>query len=49
MNDQLQAQTDQLIKALSLLQTSTHQDALMVLALGVALLVVCLIGVLRRR
>jgi hypothetical protein len=46
--NELQSQTDQLLKALAQLETTVHQDLLLLLAGVAVLIIISAIGVLRR-
>jgi hypothetical protein len=49
MNTELQTQTDAVVKAITHLETTLHQDALLVLmCLGALLVVLCVVMLLRR-
>jgi hypothetical protein len=50
MNSELQAQTDVLVKAITHLETTLHQDLIVAISfLGGLLIVLCVLTVFRRR
>lgn len=48
MNPELQAQTDQFLKAIAHLEHTAHQDELILFAFLTALLIVSIIGLFRK-